>query len=80
MIMEDHGGGGTTSSRHGIDGDDDFIMMDDFIEDADNNRDDEDGEVALDDPEDMKFFEEGHLDNDDLLYGTPRWLDNFKEM
>ena len=47
MTMQDHGGGGTTSYRHDIDGDNDFIMIDDFVENADSDSDDEDGEVAL---------------------------------
>jgi hypothetical protein len=34
------------------------------------------------DPEDVEHFEElvNHLDNDDLLFGSPRWIENFKEM
>lgn len=58
MTMEDHGGGGASLAGHSVDGDDDFITMDDFIEDVDGSGDDEDGEVALDDPKDTRFFED----------------------
>ena len=33
-------------------------------------------------PEDVEIFENlaNHLDQDDVLFGNPRWLENFKEM
>ena len=32
--------------------------------------------------EDVELFEEltNHLDHDDVLFGSPRWLANFREM
>ena len=34
------------------------------------------------DPETMDLFESiaNHLDHDDVLFGSPRWLENFREM
>jgi hypothetical protein len=55
--------------------------MHDVIEGEDDNAEDI-AEVASDDPKDMEFFQDfiNCLDNDDLIYGSPRRLDNFKEM
>jgi hypothetical protein len=61
-------------------------MMNDFVQDMVDDRGDNDedpSEVATTlDPKDAQFFEDfvNHLDNDDLLYGSPRWLDNFEEI
>jgi hypothetical protein len=78
-------GRGASLPRHNVDGKDDFITTDDFVHDVIEGEDDnaEDiAEVASDDPEDMEFFQDfiNCLDNDDLIYGSPRRLDNFKEM
>lgn len=47
-------------------------MMNDFVEDMVDVSGNEDGEVALVDPNDIKFIEEfvSCLANNDLLYGT----------
>jgi hypothetical protein len=33
-------------------------------------------------PEDAKLLEEieNHMDHDDILFGNPKWLENFREM
>jgi len=44
---------------------------------------DGDGEQdAMREPEDVELFEEiaNYLDHDDVLFGSPRWLENFREM
>jgi hypothetical protein len=72
ITMMDCGGEGTSSAMHDIDGNNHFIMMNDFVEDMDDVSGNEDGEVALVDPNDIKFIEEfvSCLANNDLLYGT----------
>ena len=61
-------------------------MMDDFVQDMADGGGDSDnedlGEPALVDRENAKLFEEliNYLDNNDLLFGSLRWLKNFKEI
>jgi len=55
--------------------------MDDLLQDmADDN--DGDGGEPMRDPETADLFESitNHLDHDDVLFGSPRWLENFREM
>ena len=48
-----------------------------------NNGDGDGGEpTSVMEAEDVDLFEEltNHLDHDDVLFGSPRWLANFREM
>lgn len=84
MVHAYHGGG-ASSARRDVVGKDNFIMMDDFVQDTVN-----DGVTMMRimarrfwrNPKDTKLVDDfiNHLDSDDLLYETPRWLDNFKDM
>jgi hypothetical protein len=64
----------------------DYITMDDLLQDmADDSSGGGDGDgeqAAMMEPEDAKLFEEiaNHLNHDDVLFGSPRWLENFKEI
>lgn len=78
--MTEDRSGGTSSSGQDVDVDNDFFTLDAFVEHADGCDVDEDGNAALDDPKDMKLFAVATPHRPDLLYGTARWLDNFKEM
>jgi hypothetical protein len=44
--------------------------------------DDGDGGELVRDPEEAKLFDSiaNCLDHDDVLFGSPRWLENFREM
>jgi hypothetical protein len=59
--------------------------MDDLLEDMadDDDINGDGGELAgVMEPEDAELFEElaNRLDHDDVLFGRPRWLENFREM
>jgi hypothetical protein len=63
----------------------DYITMDDLLEDMadDDDINGDGGELAgVMEPEDAELFEElaNRLDHDDVLFGRPRWLENFREM
>jgi hypothetical protein len=61
----------------------DYMTMDDlFGDDAGDKGGDEDVGATLLEPEDVELFENiaNHLDKDDVLFGNPRWLKNFREM
>jgi hypothetical protein len=66
------------------DGARDYITIEDILQDmADNDDDGRDGqEATLMEPEDMELFEglANHLGENDVLFGDPRWLENFREM
>jgi hypothetical protein len=50
---------------------------------ADDDSGGGDGEEAtVMQPEDVQLFEGlvNHLDEDDVLFGCPKWLENFREM
>jgi hypothetical protein len=75
--------------RHNIatgdNADRDYIMMDDLIQDMadDGGGNGDGGELAgVMEPEDVELFEglANHMDHDDVLFGSPRWLENFGEM
>jgi hypothetical protein len=53
-----------------------------FGDDAGDRGGDEDVGATLLEPEDVELFENiaNRLDEDDVLFGNPRWLENFKEM
>jgi hypothetical protein len=58
--------------------------MDDFFQDAANNDGGRGGDedAAVMDPQGAEIMEEiaNRLDEDDKLFGSLRWLENFKEM
>jgi hypothetical protein len=64
----------------------DYITMDDLLQDtADDSSgggDDGDGGEPVRDPEAAELFESisNHLDHDDILFRSLRWLDNFREI
>ena len=59
----------------------DYITMDDLLQDTADN-DDGDGGEPVRDPETTDHFESiaNRLDHDDVLFGSPRCLENFREM
>jgi hypothetical protein len=63
----------------------DYITMEDLFEDMaadDDGGGDGDEDAAVRDPEGAELMEEiaNRLDEDDILFGSPRWLENFREM
>jgi hypothetical protein len=73
--------GGHGSAAIGDNADRDYITMDDLLQDmADDN--DGDGSEPVRDPETTDLFESitNHLDHDDVLFGSPMSLENFREM
>ena len=63
----------------------DYINIDELLQDiADNDGDDENGDEQGDclEPEDVEIFENlaNCMDQDDVLFGNPKWLENFKEI
>ena len=83
----DHGGGASSSSfGHAVAGENDFITMDDFVQDMSDGGGDDDGILVrrpwrtLRTRSSLRNSLINRLDNDDLLFGSPRWLENFKEM
>jgi hypothetical protein len=80
-------GGHSNAATGGNNADCDYIMMDDLLQDmADDDGsgggDDGDGGKPVRDPETGNLFESiaNHLDHDDVLFGSPSWLENFREM
>ena len=66
--------GGDSSNR-------DYINIDELLQDmADNDADGDEGDLLG--PEDTEIFENlaNHMDQGDVLFGNPKWLENFKEM
>jgi hypothetical protein len=73
----------STPAAGGDNGDHDYISINDLLQDiADNDGggDGEQGDVLG--PEDAELFENlaNHTDQDDIMFGNPKWLENFKEM
>ena len=61
----------------------DYISIDDLPKDMGGNYGGGDGEQGdFLGPEDAEIFENlaNHMDQDDILFGDPKWLENFKEM
>ena len=59
----------------------DYINIDELLQDlADNDVDGDEGDLLG--PEDAEIFENlaNHMDQGDVLFGNPKWLENFKEM
>jgi hypothetical protein len=79
------GGQQSSSSTAAASGDSakrDYININDLLENiAADNDDGEHGDVVLG-PEDAEIFENvaNRMDQDDVLFGNPKWLKNFKEM
>ena len=71
-----HGNAATSDNA-----DRDYITMDDLLQDT-TGDDDGDGGEPVRDPETMDLFESiaNRLDHDDVLFGSPGWLENFREM
>ena len=69
--------GGNSTNR-------DYINIDELLQDMAVNDGDEDGDEQGDllGPEDAEIFENlaNRMDQDDVLFGNPKWLENFKEM
>jgi hypothetical protein len=62
----------------------DYITMADMLEDVADDDGDGNGDSVIDTlhPEDAELLEEiaNHMDHDDILFGNPKWLENFREM
>ena len=73
--------GGHNNAATSDNADHDYIMMDDLLQDM---ADDDDGvgNEPVRDPKTADLFESitNHLDHDDVLFGSPRWLEKFREM
>jgi hypothetical protein len=79
-------GGQQPSSSTAAVGDDsvkrDYMSINDVLENITTDNDDgEHGDVVLG-PKDAEIFENvaNRMDQDDILFGNPKWLENFKEM
>jgi hypothetical protein len=74
-----------TSDNNNVDRD--YISMDDLLQDTADDDDggggnDGDGSEPVRDPKTTNLFESiaNYLDHDDVLFGSPSWLENFREM
>jgi hypothetical protein len=78
----------TSSSSSSAANDDnarDYIMMEDLFQDMaadDDGGGDTDEEAIVRDPKGAELLEEitNHLDKDNILFGSSRWLENFRDM
>jgi hypothetical protein len=71
--------GGDANAEH------DYITMADLLQDTSDDNNEDGGDVdeeALKDLDTTELFEAiaNRHDNDDVLFGSPRWLENFREM
>jgi hypothetical protein len=73
--------GGHGNAATGDNADCDYITMDDLLQDTADDDDGDDGELVRD-PETTGLFESraNHLDHDDVMFGSLRWLENSREM
>jgi hypothetical protein len=73
--------GGHDNAATSDNADHDYIMMHDLLQDTADD-DDGDGGEPMRDPETVGLFESiaNRLDHDDILFRSPRWLENFREM
>jgi hypothetical protein len=73
--------GGHDNAATDDNADRDYITMDDLLQDMADD-DDGDGGEPVRDPDTMGLFESitNRLDHDDILFRSPRWLENFREM
>ena len=61
----------------------DYITVDDLMQDmADEAGDGGDGQDTVSQPEDVQLVEDlvKHFDEDDVVLGCPKWLENFREL
>jgi hypothetical protein len=60
----------------------DYIMMKDLLQDTVDNDDGDDGGEPVRDLKTTELFESiaNRLGDNDILFGNPRWLKNFREM
>jgi hypothetical protein len=68
---------GGDSSNH------DYISINDLLQDMTDNDGGGDGEQDdVLEPDDVELFQNlaNYMDQDDILFGNPKWLENFKEM
>jgi hypothetical protein len=87
-VNADHVGQPTSVSAAAAAGDNnarDYITMEDLFQDMAANDDsdgDGDEDAIVKDPEGAELLEEiaNRLDQDDILFGSARWLENFREM
>ena len=59
----------------------DYITVDDLIQDmSDKAGDGGDGQDTVSQPEDVQLVEDlvKHFDEDDVVLGYPKWLENFR--
>ena len=65
-------------------GNHDYVKINELLQDMAANDGDRDCDEQSDflGPEDAEIFENlaNHMDQDDVLFGNPKWLENFKEM
>ena len=74
------GGWQPSAAAGGDSGNRDYISLHDLIGDG-GGEDDEQGDVVLG-PKDVEIFLDvaNRMDQDDVLFGDAKWLENFKEM
>ena len=71
----------STATAGGDNANRDYINIDELLQDlADNDVDGDEGDLLG--PEDAEIFENlaNHMDQGDVLFGNPKWLENFKEI
>jgi hypothetical protein len=80
-------GGQQPSSSSAAAGDDssnhDYISINDLLQDMIDNDGGGDGEQDdVLEPDNVELFQNlaNRMDQDDVLFGNPKWLENFKEM
>jgi hypothetical protein len=74
--------GGHDNAGTGNNAERDYITMEVLLQDTADNKDGDDGSEPMRDPETAELFEliANRLGDDDILFGNPRWLQNFGEM
>jgi hypothetical protein len=84
-VNADHVGQPTSSSAT-VAGDDntdrDYITVEDLLQDIADDGGGDGEEATMREGEDVELFEEiaNRLDHDDVLFGSSRWLENFREI
>jgi hypothetical protein len=74
--------GGHDNASTGNNAERDYITMEDLLQDTTGDDDGDDGGKPVRDPEIVELFESigNRIGDDDILFGNPRWLENFREM
>ena len=74
----------STTTAGGDSANHDYVNIDELLQDMAGNDGDGDGDEQGDllGPEDAEIFENlaNRMDQDDVLFGNPKWLENFKDM